>query len=149
MKTIDSTLLKYGDAFPDENFEKIFSPWDFDFTLTTSFPSEGAIGMTYTDTRRVQIYLVGHDTISNLYQTLEHEALHAAIASLNELEEPPIDLEHEHFGIAHTMMADTIFGDSYFSIYNHKIIRPKMRESKYVDFIRRNRRDQAKIRECA
>lgn len=119
-------VLDYGEAFPDEDYQKGFSPYSYDFVFASAV-DEAALGMTHVHSQRVRIYLMGHDTVRSIYDTIEHESIHAAIG-----EDEDCDIDQEHWAIQQAMLSPEIFGDLYFSIVNGSIHRPGLTEKKYT-----------------
>ena len=138
-------MLEYGDAFPDDSFQKVFSPYSYEFSWAPTI-DEPAMGMTFLDTYRIRIYLHGHDTLESLLTTIEHESLHAAMS--DEMGNTQLDIDHEHYGIQKALLADDVFGSEYFSIVGGKIISPRMKRDEYARLRRGITRRQKKIREC-
>ena len=71
-----------------DNLEIRETTFAHDFRLIN--PHDGSFGDTYTDTKQVFVNLVPHETIEQIYDTLHHEDIHAALVR----EDMNDDIEH-------------------------------------------------------
>ena len=71
-----------------DNFEIRQSSFVQDFRFVN--PHDRSFGDTYRDTKQVFINLMPHETIAQIYDTIHHEDLHAALIR----EDINDDLEH-------------------------------------------------------
>ena len=52
-------------------------------------------GIYYSETKRAIIYLGGHETIEDLYKTLDHEVFHHCFEELGETDNMDEDMEEQ------------------------------------------------------